>query len=229
MYKIIQNNKVVDVVQVPSFIRFLATGHIAMTDKVSAQGVVGSDEKTIYSFMPVAGKDFKIVTLEEITESEFNRLKTLLNSDNATSVNNVALKAARQEKITKLSSECKTKIVAGFSVKLSDGNLYNFRLTTEDQLNLMLLENQLNSSLDTFIYHATNQPCRVFLREDMQKIIAAFRKHITYHTTYFNVTKQYINSLTSIYKINSFCYGDNVSYDIEDAAILKIIENGDRL
>ena len=81
MYKIIQNNKVVDVVHVPSFIRFLATGHIAMTDKISAQGVVGSDEKTIYSFMPIAGKDFKIVTLEEVTETpdpqEENKMKTV--------------------------------------------------------------------------------------------------------------------------------------------------------
>jgi hypothetical protein len=51
MYKIIQNNKVVDVVQIPHFVRFLRSGHVAFTDKTSAQGIVGSDDKTLYYFV----------------------------------------------------------------------------------------------------------------------------------------------------------------------------------
>jgi hypothetical protein len=229
MYKIVQNNKVVDVVRVPNFISFLSTGHIAMTDKISAQGIIGSDEKTIYSFIPVAGKDFKIVTIEEITESEFNRLKNLLNSDNATSVNNLALKAVRQTKIAEASAACKNKITEGFSVALSDDLLYSFRLTIEDQLNLMMIENQLKSNQEFFVYHATNQPCKAFSRDDMTKIIEAFRKYTTYHTTYFNAVKWYLNTLNDINKISDFCYGDSVCCVIEDEVVATIIKNGDRL
>ena len=39
MYKIIHNNKVIDVVKVPHFFKLLATGHVAFTDRTSAQGI----------------------------------------------------------------------------------------------------------------------------------------------------------------------------------------------
>jgi hypothetical protein len=58
MYKIIQNDKVIDVVQYHKFVRFLPTGHVAMTDRSSAQGIVGSDNKTLYSYR--FGNDFCI-------------------------------------------------------------------------------------------------------------------------------------------------------------------------
>ena len=70
MYKIIQNDKVVDIVRIPRFIRFLATGHIALTDKTSAHGIVGSDNKTLYSFGPVSNKNASIATIKEITVEE---------------------------------------------------------------------------------------------------------------------------------------------------------------
>ena len=53
MYKIIQDQKVIDVVRIPRFVRFLSSGHIALTDKSSAQGIVGSDDRTVYSFKPI--------------------------------------------------------------------------------------------------------------------------------------------------------------------------------
>ena len=226
MYKIIHNNRVVDVVRIPCYIRFLKSGNIAMTDAASAQGLVGSDGKILYCFKPITGKDYKVAILEKITEAEFNRLRSLLNSDNASSVNNLALKAARQNKIAELSVICKDTITDGFSVRLSDNQLHYFRLTSEDQLNLMLLENQLNSDLDVFVYHATNQPCRTFTREDMSKIIKAFRTYVTYHTTYFNVAKQYLYMITDIDEINDFIYGDDVISIVSDDQVKQILSDG---
>ena len=81
MYKVIYGDKVIDVIKHSKFIKFLSSGHVAMTDKGSAQGVVGSDGKTLYSFAPVIGQDILIVTLEEISENEFSRLLSLLNSN----------------------------------------------------------------------------------------------------------------------------------------------------
>ena len=224
MYKIIQNNLVIDVVKIPCFVRFLPHGHIAITDKLSAQGIVGSDDTTIYSFS--ANKDFSTVSIEEISDTEFNRLNSLLNSGISISADETALAKAKQDKIKHLSNICNNNITTGFSVKLSDGNLYSFKLTTEDQLNLMNLENQLILGAETFIYHATDQPCRFFSKEDMNKIIRAFKNYTLYHTTYFNIAKQYIKALTDIEKVQLFTYGTDVSESTENIVIKQILKNG---
>jgi hypothetical protein len=90
----------------------------------------------------------------------------------------------------------------------------------------MSIENQLNSGVETFVYHATNQPCRCFSKIDMVKILTTFKRYITYHTTYFNVAKQYINSLVDINKVNSFTYGMDVSEMTDDVILKQILKNG---
>lgn len=224
MYKIIQNNKVLDVVQKPRFVRFLASGHIALTDKSSANGIVGSDKKTIYSFK--THPKYQTVTIEKITSKEFERLQGLLSSGQEACADESVLNKARQDKLNQLSNQCKTSISAGFSIILSDGKSYNFKLTAEDQLNLMSIEGQLNAGAETVVYHAAGQPCRIFTCDDMLKVIKAFRRHVTYHTTYFNVAKQYINSLTDIEKINKFSYGTDVSATLNNKIIKQILRNG---
>ena len=226
MYKIISEDKIIDLVKNPKFIRFLPSGHVTLTDMSSAQGIMGSDD-TIYSFSPIKGKSYLVVTINKITtEVEFKRLQNLLNSNQIVSADESALATAKRIKLSSLSSQCKTIIIAGFYIKLSDGKTYGFKLTTEDQLNLMLLENKLISGEDYFIYHATNQPCQVYNREDMTAIVAAFRKHVLYHTTYFNAAKQYLNDLTNIEKVNLFRYGDNITEFIKDPVIKQILKNG---
>ena len=225
MYKILHEGNVVDVVRNPKFIRFLSSGHIAITDKMSAQGIVGSD-KTVYSFEPTINHDSLVATIESIDISEFNRLYSLLNSDKILGVAEQQLIKAKSAKIQTLSNLCKSKIVEGFTIVLRDKKNYSFQLTAEDQLNLLSLENQLNTGAETFVYHATGLPCQVFVRDDMKKIIKAYRKHVLYHTTYFNTAKQYINSLTDLDKINSFYYGVDVSGITKDPTLRKILRDG---
>jgi hypothetical protein len=229
MYKIICDNKIVDVVKIPYFFKILSTGHVSYTDKSSAQGIVGSDNRTLYAFAPIARRKLDVVTIEEITPKELERLQGLLSSGQEPSADESALAGAKREIIKRLSSICKNKITAGFSVVLSDGKSYSFKLTTEDQLNLMSIEGQLNAGAETFLYHATNQPCRFFSREDMTKIISTFKRYTLYHTTYFNVAKQYINSLVDIEKVNLFTYGTDVSSAVDDVVIKQILKNGGNL
>lgn len=225
MYKIIVDDKVVGLTRNPKFVRFLPTGHIALTDISSAHGFVG-DDRTIYSFTQIPGKNYTVASLIRLySETEFNRLNGLLNSGNTPYADESALTKARREKLASLSNICKNKIVAGFSIELSDGK-QSFKLTTEDQLNLIQIENQLSCGESYFVYHATNQPCKLFTREDMTKVVRAFRKHVLYHTTYYNAVKQYINSLTDLEKINLFSYGDDVSDTIEDIVLRQIVKNG---
>lgn len=226
MYKIIQNNKIVDLIKNPYFITFLSTGHIAITDKANAKGVVGSDGETLYSFIPNKRLDASFASIEEVSLEEFNRLYSLLNSGQEIIADGLVLEETRQAVIKRLSDTCKSKIISGFSIGLSDGEIYNFRLTTEDQLNLMMIENQLSAGADTFVYHATNKPCKVFTKNDMSKIIEAFKRHTLYHTTYFNTAKQYIKSLTDIEEINLFTYGTDISATTKDKVLKRILKNG---
>lgn len=227
MYKIIQDNKVIDVVKNPHFVTFLSTGHIAITDKASAKGIVGSDGSSVYSFEQVNRSDIEMATIESISLEEFNRLTSLLNSNQEIMADTSALEVAKQSAIRQLSTMCKNKIIAGFSITLSDGNNYSFKLTTEDQLNLMIIENQITSGVESFVYHATNQPCKIFMREDMISIVEAFKRHTLYHTTYFNAAKHYVMSLQSVEAVKLFTYGTDVSDFVTDTVLRQIIKNGD--
>jgi hypothetical protein len=226
MYSIIYEAKVIDVVQNPTFVKVLPSGRITFTDKASANGIIGSDKKTIYGFEQINRKDAKVVTIEKISEKEFNRLASLLNSKQTITADTRGLNTAINETISKLSEICNNKIIDGFSVRLSDGKKHSFRLTAEDQINLLNLENQLNTGMPTFVYHATGEPCRTFTREDVLKIIIAYRKHILYHTTYFNAAKQHITSLVDVDKVNAFSYGTNIAWTVKDPALRKILQDG---
>ena len=225
MYKIIQNNKVIDIVKYPQFIKFLPTGHIACTDKTTAQGLVKDD--ILYSFTNIPNVKTEIITIKEISAEEFSKLQNLLNSGKEVCADNSLLSEAQKNKIARLSSICRSKIISGFSIKLSDNKLYNFKLTLEDQINLTLIENQLNTDMETFIYHATDKPCQFFTRADMFKIISCFKQHTQYHTTYFNAAKHYIKSLTDIDKINRFVYGDSITHTVDNAILKQILINGE--
>ena len=229
MYSIIYETKIIDVVQKPTFIKVLPSGRVAFTDKASANGILGSDEQTIYVFEPVNRKNAKVVTVKDISENEFNRLKSLLNSGKEITADAFVLAATIDKVVSNLSETCNNKIIEGFSVRLSDGKKHNFKLTAEDQLNLLNLENQLNSGAHTFVYHATSEPCQVFSRDDMRKIIYSFRQHVLYHTTYFNVAKQHLNSLVDVDKVIKFTYGVDVSGSTNDKTIKQILKNGGSL
>ena len=222
MYKVIYNNKVIDVIASPQFLKILPSGQVTFTNKSLANGIAGSNDE-LYSFEQVADTGIKVVSIENITADEFSRLQDLLNSEAEIIADRVSLTERRSVAIENLSKICQTEIVNGFKVVLSDGDLYHFKLTAEDQLNLLSIESQLKAGANSILYHATGMPCKLFYREDMFKVIAAFRKHVLYHTTYFNVAKQYINTLTDAKKIETFTYGTDVSFATDDSAIKRVL------
>lgn len=228
MYKVIYNNEIIDVVESPHFIKILPTGHITFTNKSCANGLEGSNGN-IYSFEPTSAKDVKVVSIKKITSEEFSRLQSLLNSETKVIADTAYLATCRQTAIANLSKVCQQKIVEGFNIKLEDGKLYHFDLTQEDQLNLLNIENQLNMGVQNVLYHATGMPCKMFNRIDLFRIIKAFRNHVLYHTTYFNVAKQYINTLTDNTKIEHFTYGEDVSSIVKDHDTRQVLRYGGKI
>lgn len=233
MYKIIYDNKVIDVIKYPIYLRFLPYDNVVTTGQTTAHGVACSDGDTYFALNAeglALHPKIKLVTMQEIEETEYTDLLAKLNQGQEVLNESKELLNAKASRIAALSSLCKAKIYAGFTILLSDGTEHAFKLTAEDQLNLLRIEAQLiNPQQDTFIYHSTNQPCRAFSRDDMRKIINAANLHTLYHTTYFNVAKQYINSLSNIEDILKFTYGTNLSGFVTDKSISYILNRGENV
>lgn len=119
----------------------------------------------------------------------------------------VTIDYIRSTKISEMSVDCEKKIVNGFDVELSDGKFYHFSLTEKDQLNLVSIYGMILLGADKVPYHADNESCKYYTVDDMKTIIDKANAFKTYHLTYFNSLKSYINSLGNIKNILSIYYG----------------------
>jgi hypothetical protein len=153
------------------------------------------------------------------------RLQSLINSGKLLDSPTVVAEVLNK-KIADCSALCEQRIVNGFTIKLSDNKYYSFKLTVEDQINLMRHDASLRAGAKTFIYHATDMPCRIFSREDMRIIVDTYQKFTNYHTTYFNAVKQYLKTLTSVAEINAFEYGQDISNVVPDKNIAGLLKRG---
>ena len=64
-------------------------------------------------------------------------------------------------------------------------------------------------------YHADGQLCRQYTPEEMTMIATICVGWVTYHTTYFNYAKAYIESLTDFDDIVEFKYGMRLNQELE--------------
>lgn len=224
-FKLIYNGFVIDVLKSPQYIKFSKYGHVSLSDYGSAQGVVGSDHKTPYRFTGFAiGTSFKEVSMMAITELEYNQLSALLGAGRTDIPgDNLRLYECKKAKIAEMSAVCSDMITNGFSVLLSDNYYHSFRLTVEDQLNLYRIENQLLAGETSFVYHETNCPCQVYSKEDITIIVNASKNLTLYHTTYFNMLKQYINARLSLEEVEAVYYGMDILDEVPDVSIKALL------
>ena len=89
-YKVIHNNMLVDLLTDVQWIRYLPRQkRVVMTDRQSANGVMGSDHNTLYHLegRPYTfDTEIKSVQIMQISEDEFDRLSTefaIVQQDNA--------------------------------------------------------------------------------------------------------------------------------------------------
>ncbi len=222
-YKVICGNLTVDVLDEIKWVRFLSKfDQVAITDKSSAHGFYGSDNKTIYKregCKSSSSKAYRTGKLQQIGEEEYNSLKGKIRAGGKIPAERSLVQKAQQAKIEELSATCSGRIEQGVAVKLSDGRVYNFSCTLEDQLNMQALQAEILSGATEVIYHANNKPCKNFSAEDFSKILQASRKCIKYHTTYFNLLKNYVKQQQDVNLIADIYYGiDILSLDSSEEA-----------
>lgn len=135
-------------------------------------------------------------------------------------VEETTIEYVRSAKIAKMTTTCNKVIENGIDVFLSDGISYHFSLTTQDQLNLITLQSMIAAGETSIPYHADGELCRYYSVDDITAVMEAATAYKTYHVTYFNSLKMYINSMSNIADISAVQYGMDVP-DEYQSDILK--------
>lgn len=113
----------------------------------------------------------------------------------------------QERKLQELSHICNQTIESGVDVGMLDGQIHHFSLTTQDQLNLISLQAMIDQGMEQIPYHADGELCKFYTPVEIKMIISEATKWKTYHTTYYNALKNYVNSLDDPYVIANITYG----------------------
>lgn len=189
------------------------------------------------SFIP-----YITVGVIEISEEEYNTLQAAIDIDGEISVDEkpeeiyddlyiepleeITMDYVKNQKIKEIRNMCNKLITDGFDITLSDGKNHHFSLTTQDQLNLTTLSAMVASGAETIPYHADEETCKFFSAEDVQKIIQAAMDFKTFHITYHNALKAYIDSLVLMDDIEKVSYGMEIPEEYQSDVLKVILQKG---
>lgn len=161
-----------------------------------------------------------IMTNERIEEPEDIEQEEIPEIDEDTKL---TVDYIRDTKIKEMKIECNQIITDGFDEKLSDGKIYHFSLTVQDQLNLITSSQMVLDGEEEIPYHADGELCKYYSSEDMKKIIDSAIFFKTYHIAYFNSLRAYINSLNDIESISLVFYGMNIPAKYQSKVYASLI------
>ena len=142
-------------------------------------------------------------------------------------IEEVTVDFLKEKKIQEMSAVCNNIIVAGFDTVLSDNETHHFSLTVQDQLNLITLSTMASAGETNIPYHADGELCKMFSAEDINTIINTATAFKTYHITYFNSLKVYINALESMSDVTAITYGVSIPVEYQsDVLKALLLQNG---
>ena len=190
------------------------------TDKIPyIEAKIISIEKEEYDLLQKSVKAGEEVilppTLDEDVEEDM--------AEEVDPVKEVTLDFIKEQKIKEMSKACNQIIEKGVDVTLSDDQSHHFSLTTQDQLNLISLQTMIISGQTSIPYHADNEPCRFFSSDELKIVLTAAMNYITYHESYFNSLKTYINSFEDIESISKIEYGTEIPEEYQTDVLRQLI------
>lgn len=165
-----------------------------------------------------AGEEISNVTNDE--DTYYQEDDNVVDSDSI-----ITLDYLKTQKIKEMSYYCNQAIVNGFDVELSDGRTHHFSLTVQDQLNLITLSSLAASGVDNIPYHADGELCEFFSVNDIQMIVKAATELKTYHTTYYNSLKLFIQSLGDRDDVANVIYGANIPDEYKSDVLIALLSN----
>lgn len=244
-YKIIQNNMITDIATENDFLLFnQSIGCILSCDSLYAHYLQGIKQKYYYDNNWMRRPYQKNIQYEEaeiysITKEEYDYLREALQTEISIIEGNIELEPSQNEedilikdtttidyirsiKLKEMSYICNKTITGGFDIQLSDGNSYHFSLTTQDQLNLITLATMVESGETQIPYHADGEPCKFYSTLDMKAIIDKATEFKTYHTSYYNSLKTYINSMETMEEISEVTYGMEIPEEYQSEVLKSL-------
>ena len=120
------------------------------------------------------------------------------------------LQAAKKQEVN---AACNKTIVEGFDVKLSDGQIHHFTMNEEDQIAFLTCLALISKGETAIPWHpngSSTQPCVFYSTDDMQKITDAAYEHRTFHTTYCNSLKIWVEATETAEELQEIYYGADV-------------------
>lgn len=137
-----------------------------------------------------------------------------VNSEALEAYNAKLLTSTREQKIVDMAATCQAMIYNGADVELSTGTEH-FSFTSNDQLNIDAMFDAVKMGATEYPYHQDGGKCMIYSAEDIFKIYVASKSTITYHTTYNNSIKQWINRETNLTTLQSMYYGIELPSDLK--------------
>lgn len=116
------------------------------------------------------------------------------------------LAEAMDKKCAELSAICNETITGGI-----DYNDKHYSLTAADQTNIDSMFNSVVLGASSFPYHADGEECAVMDAQSIIGLYMAYKTHVTYHTTYFNMLKSQMKTYTEPNEVYIVRYGDELN------------------
>lgn len=246
-YKIIDENKIIGVINSDSFITYAPKADCYLrTSEITGEYACYNNALYRSTWMaPVQQvENFKEVLIIAISKEEYDTFLEALKTDEAIDnskteeeleeeeiekqidkqidpIDAISIDFIRSSKITEMSYTCRKTIESGFDIELR-GETKHFSLSTQDQLNLMSLSTMAQTQ-NLIPYHADGDLCEYYTSEEINKIVETATSYKVYHTTYYNALKAYINALETIEEIAAITYGVEIP-DEYKSDVLKVLE-----
>ena len=240
-YKIIVDNQIVGAVSSKSFIKYVPIANcFERCDEQQGEYISykGNLYRDTWMHPTFSNREFITTTIVGIDEEEYNLYVKAIENNGVIMVEEeeeeepenilpedpndaISLEFIRSSKLKELSRACRTTIEAGIDIDIRDETKH-FSLNTQDQLNLMSLE-QMIQHQSMVPYHADGEEVVFYSAEEMQEIIDSANAFKIYHTTYHNALKGWVNALDNIEDIGAIQYGDEIPEQYK-TDVLKALE-----
>lgn len=123
-----------------------------------------------------------------------------------------------------MSSVCHNAITNGFDIELSDGKTHHFSMSIEDQIKIQTLATKARSGETMLPWHSDGELCVFYPAEDILRIYAQLEILQTYHTTYFNSLKYYIESMDTMEAVSQVWYGMDIPEEYQSEVLKYLLE-----
>lgn len=242
-YKILQDNNFIGIANSNNFIAYQDINHMFISANEETGDLVACNNQLyrdywMKPFNASITRTYEFASIIEITYEEYKIFKQAIDSEQEIIVEDddyiappitpiiipeeEGIDYIRTTKIKEMSYTCNKTIEDGFDLEMEDGS-HHYSYALEDQLNLMNLSSMIAQGINELSYHADGELCRFYTPAEINRIIDAGNKWKTYHTTYFNALKSYINSLETIEEISAITYGIEIPEAFK-TDVLKILE-----